>query len=829
MQKRDKINILSLLTIGILSIILILGSNYIFGSDLDWRTQHYAIPEYFRTLFYSDFKLIPSFAFNLGGGQNIYNFSYYGLLSPIILISYLLPFVKMIYYIQTISIVLYLVSIALFYKWIRGRFDSNNAFFLSLIFMFAMPLLFHSHRHIMFVSYMPFLIMAYMGLDKIFKEKKSALFIISTFLLIMTNYFFAVSSLFSLALYAIYYQLENNYEFKKSFINIIKLAVPVIIIVLSTAVLLLPTAYTLLSGRADANVDTSLIKLLTPYFHGMYFMYTPYSLGLNSFMFLSIIMSFFKKGKHIKFLATLFILLNLFPIFIYILNGGMYINAKVLIPFIPLALILIGNTLDIFDNKKQLIISSIIYLIVMLLIPLTLAVQYRSYLYLDVISTLIILTIHLFTKKRELLYFALATLAFTIFLNINKTDELVTRTELDTLNKADSVNYKFNDVYRFGDITNDFDNLNRVQSTEIYKTTLYSSVSNGNYNNFFYNIFTNEVQYRNSAITSQSSNIMFNTYMGVKYIISDNELMNYKKEDNIYINENVLPIGYATSQVMGVNEFNKLKFPYTNEALINNVVISKETSNTYSTNIEKLNLNYKISKVQNLKLTKNEEKYTIKADDNAFFVIDLENTITDKIVFISFNMDYNEVCSVGDNVITINGVTNKLTCSSWKYHNRNYKFEYVLSTSNEIKNLVFELGKGKYKISNIEIYQLDNSKLITNKDISPLIINPSKTKGDQIVGNINVQNDGYFKMTVPYDKGFKAYLNGKEIEIEKVDNAFIGFAISKGEYEFKLIYEAPLLKESKYISFIGITSAIVYLFIERRKNNEKNIISNTML
>ena len=135
----------------------------------------------------------------------------------------------------------------------------------------------------------------------------------------------------------------------------------------------------------------------------------------------------------------------------------------------------------------------------------------------------------------------------------------------------------------------------------------------------------------------------------------------------------------------------------------------------------------------------------------------------------------------------------------------------------------------KYKISNIEIYQLDNSKLITNKDISPLIINPSKTKGDQIVGNINVQNNGYFKMTVPYDKGFKAYLNGKKIEIEKVDNAFIGFAISKGEYEFKLIYEAPLLKESKYISFIGITSAIVYLFIERRKNNEKNIISNTML
>ena len=32
---------------------------------------------------------------NLGGGQNIYNFAYYGLYNPVILLSYALPFVKM--------------------------------------------------------------------------------------------------------------------------------------------------------------------------------------------------------------------------------------------------------------------------------------------------------------------------------------------------------------------------------------------------------------------------------------------------------------------------------------------------------------------------------------------------------------------------------------------------------------------------------------------------------------------------------------------------------------------------------------------------------------
>ena len=57
--------------------------------------QHSVIPDYFRQQFYDTGKLIPEFAPNLGGGQNIYNFAYYGLLSLLILSSYLLPFIRM--------------------------------------------------------------------------------------------------------------------------------------------------------------------------------------------------------------------------------------------------------------------------------------------------------------------------------------------------------------------------------------------------------------------------------------------------------------------------------------------------------------------------------------------------------------------------------------------------------------------------------------------------------------------------------------------------------------------------------------------------------------
>ena len=77
----------------LLTAVLILGcacvlKNGVFGSKVDWISQHSVLPDYFRQLFYETGNLFPNFAPDIGGGQNIYNFSYYGLFSPLILLSY---------------------------------------------------------------------------------------------------------------------------------------------------------------------------------------------------------------------------------------------------------------------------------------------------------------------------------------------------------------------------------------------------------------------------------------------------------------------------------------------------------------------------------------------------------------------------------------------------------------------------------------------------------------------------------------------------------------------------------------------------------------------
>ena len=62
-------------------------------------------------------------------------------------------------------------------------------------------------------------------------------------------------------------------------------------------------------------------------------------------------------------------------------------------------------------------------------------------------------------------------------------------------------------------------------------------------------------------------------------------------------------------------------------------------------------------------------------------------------------MNKNNSCSKDDQLIKINNVKNKLTCSSWKYHNKNTRFDYVIAEK-DLTKLYVSMNEGKYNISN---------------------------------------------------------------------------------------------------------------------------------
>ena len=152
---------------------MFVGRYGIFGAKVDCSVSIVWLPDYFRQQFMQPESYFPNLRANLGGGQNIYHFAYYGLYSPLILPSYLLPFVKMSDYIMAVSITGLTASVLLFYYWLKSRkTDTGTAFILSLMFLLAGPMIGQYSGQIMFVDYMPFLCLALIGVDRYFEQEK---------------------------------------------------------------------------------------------------------------------------------------------------------------------------------------------------------------------------------------------------------------------------------------------------------------------------------------------------------------------------------------------------------------------------------------------------------------------------------------------------------------------------------------------------------------------------------------------------------------------------------------------------------------------------------
>jgi len=86
-----------------LCVLLILPENSVWGSEGDWFSQHLAVAEQFRAMFYETGQLLPYYSL-AGAGSNIYDFSYYGLLRLYVLISLLLPWAPMAWVLSVYAI-----------------------------------------------------------------------------------------------------------------------------------------------------------------------------------------------------------------------------------------------------------------------------------------------------------------------------------------------------------------------------------------------------------------------------------------------------------------------------------------------------------------------------------------------------------------------------------------------------------------------------------------------------------------------------------------------------------------------------------------------------
>lgn len=816
---------------------MFVGRYGIFGAKVDWFSQHSVLPDYFRQQFYATGKLFPEFAANLGGGQNIYHFAYYGLYSPLILPSYLLPFVKMSDYIMAVSVTGLTASVLLFYYWLKSRkTDIGTAFILSLMFLLAGPMIGQYSGQIMFVDYMPFLCLALIGVDRYFEQEKSALFTVSVFLMIMTSFYFSIGGMLALVLYGLHRYFEQREECKVTVSAFLRDGLcfvrPMFLAVLMSCFFLVPTALALTGGRSKGQ-NTSLAAFFIPQIAVERFAYSIYGIGLTTLVITVLLTGLLYRKVYEKVLTYGCVIVLVIPVFAYLLNGGLYIRDKVFIPFLPLLCYLIGIYLEKCRKSELSFIAGMIPYIITTVFVYIARNQFASKgtgesiwkaLLAESILFLICYVLYCAMKRhcketKEILMLALpSVICLAVTMNTfyqMKPDRYVSRKlyrDVAGEQNRQAVKEALKDddgYYRTEQVGSDDENaadLNRIWDVDQNITSIYSSAYNPDYQTFRQKTFGLEEPFRNGMMQSVSKNPVFQRMMGVRYIVSDSDVPGYtlvKKcgTTGIYQNKDAAPVMYATDRVMTEEEYKKLTFPYNQTAFLEYAVVGEHTESSdqnIMTAYEPVSL-----KMANNRTTGGAEQKTIQQEGQK------------QILFLRFRV-YNAHPNK-DVAVWINGIRNKLSAKDHVYYNENKIFTYAVPLKDGEDNISVTFGKGKYRLRHIQAYLgslPERSELLYQSEIQ---VDKKQTEDNVIQGTIRVKKDGWFITSIPYDKHFKIYIDGKETEIQKVNTAFLGCKIESGNHEVKIIYHAPGTTTGKVLSLIGIAGFVLVLVQEKRK------------
>ena len=157
----------------------------------------------------------------------------------------------------------------------------------------------------------------------------------------------------------------------------------------------------------------------------------------------------------------------------------------------------------------------------------------------------------------------------------------------------------------------------------------------------------------------QNNDILFQTFMGVKYIYTKGKVpIGYTKvSENIYKNDNVIPVLYGTSNIISDSDFKNLEYPNNISALLSGAVVKNEKSNI-STDIaiKPYDLDYELVKTKNINVETKDDKTIIKSRDNGKIKLTDKVTISENASNMGGSQVYlnvGEVMSVDDLIKSI--------------------------------------------------------------------------------------------------------------------------------------------------------------------------------
>ncbi|WP_420790001.1 YfhO family protein [Streptococcus sp. K0074] len=357
-----------------------------------------------------------------------------------------------------------------------------------------------------------------------------------------------------------------------------------------------------------------------------------------------------------------------------------------------------------------------------------------------------------------------------------------TRTEkLETQTGNDSMKFNYNGISQFSSVRN------RSASSTLDKLGFKSSGTNLN------------LRYANNSILADS-------LFGIQYNISENPIDKYGFQDvyqkdnlTLYENQFSLPIAFASQSV-----YNDVKF---NEHTLDNQA-------SFLNQLANVNFDY-FSPIPCEKTENTDDLISVTSSSNEDAAIQYQIEVPENSqIYLSFtNLHFsNDKQKKVD--ILVNGEKKTFTTdNAFSFFNLGYTKEKKTFNIN-----VSFPGNSQVSFESPTFYRLDTktfTEAIQKIKEQPVTVSTSKNK---VFATYDVQQDTSIFFTIPYDKGWSAYQDGKKIEIKQAQTGFMKVDVPKGKGTITLSFIPNGFITGAICSF---TSLLLFGIYNHRRKSSK--------
>lgn len=745
--------------------------------------------------------------FNTGMGDNFIGTFFYYMSSPL---NILTVFTKDINLLVIILVTLKLMLSSIFsYLFFKYQFKEEKVIPLiifSLLYTFSSFSISY-YLHIMWLDIYMLFPLLLLGIDKIIKEKKHLIYIVSLILIIFCNYYFAYMVCIFSFIYFNYKLLINKIDKKTLIKNNIHFIIISILSCIGASIALLPVATEIstysrqngmLFGGEDISFSFDFVTIIKNYILGNYD--NVELLNENDFYIYSsiiviplIIFYFINKKISIreKIFSFLILLLLMLSISCNYLNFAWhgfvppsFFNGRYTFMFILFMLLLsiksIYNIKDI-NFYCYLIIPTILFIIILISNMFIKSLDIKS---VDIVKLILLtaysLTFIYFYEKK---YIRIMLLILVIIeLNLNCCSYL-SRYHFDVASEntiqENSINYiksiEKDKFYRIDDNNSNTDNYSILYN--YYSIDYFMSTVKKDLINFFLKLDIGNHSYTKNTISYDGDFYLVSSLLNVKYFIDTNNIenKNYQFLQTIDDNYNIYKNQYSLNTGYMVN---------------NNILNTKLDSN----GLDNLNRIYKdmsgIDVLENVKLDKIDDyNYSFKntEDKDFYLLVKLKNWYSYSDLEVYVNEE--------------------------KLNSDNNTFNYKVENKYKDEDINISISANDSTIEDIEgvyVYYIDQNSFVDSiNKLNESKLNITDIKRNKLVGNIDVQEDGVLFISLPYSNDLDIYVDGKKKDKVKLLDTFIGTKLSKGQHKIEVKYTPKVL----YISIIPSILSILALFI----------------